>query len=132
MGFRALLQGLSEIESFVTSLGRFFKSVDLALPYNKSPSPKLDGADGFQDLTASSDSSDEKVMGSTTNFRNQGLVDGPGGKSSAVAPQPAMDHAAAGYIMHVDCGHKGVLDDVDLRQLSLHLRTAGFGRYPQV
>jgi len=43
-------------------------------------------------------------------------------------PRPVIDRSMAGYVMHVDCGHNGPLDEVDLRQLSLHLRVSKFGR----
>eukprot|EP00913_Durusdinium_trenchii_P021971 g20644.t1 len=42
--------------------------------------------------------------------------------------RPVIDRSQAGYAMHVDCGHNGPLDEVDLRQLELHLRVANFGR----
>lgn len=41
--------------------------------------------------------------------------------------RPVIDRSQAGYAMHVDCGHNGPLDEVDLRQLELHLRVAHFG-----
>ncbi|CAJ1364674.1 unnamed protein product [Effrenium voratum] len=47
---------------------------------------------------------------------------------SVQEPRPVIDRSMAGYAMHVDCGHNGPLDEVDLRQLELHLRVANFGR----
>ena len=41
--------------------------------------------------------------------------------------KPVIDRSQAGYAMHVDCGHNGPLDEVDLRHLELHLRVANFG-----
>eukprot|EP00929_Paragymnodinium_shiwhaense_P033873 TRINITY_DN18520_c0_g1_i5.p1 TRINITY_DN18520_c0_g1~~TRINITY_DN18520_c0_g1_i5.p1 ORF type:complete len:887 (-),score=208.89 TRINITY_DN18520_c0_g1_i5:44-2704(-) len=43
-------------------------------------------------------------------------------------PDVSENQASIGYVIHVDAGHNGPLDDVDLRQLSVHLRAARFGR----
>eukprot|EP00929_Paragymnodinium_shiwhaense_P065512 TRINITY_DN32831_c0_g1_i1.p1 TRINITY_DN32831_c0_g1~~TRINITY_DN32831_c0_g1_i1.p1 ORF type:complete len:862 (+),score=176.73 TRINITY_DN32831_c0_g1_i1:100-2685(+) len=32
---------------------------------------------------------------------------------------------AAGYCIHIDCGHNGALQEVDLRQLKMHIKAAG-------
>jgi len=43
---------------------------------------------------------------------------------------PSLDHAAIGYVMHVECGHNGALDEASLRQLSLHVLAAGVSPPP--
>jgi len=109
---------LGDVEGFVSSLDRFFKSVDLTLPYNRQQSngPAISSESPMQ-----SDSSDEKWLdGGIPESLNLGTM----------TPQPDVDHAASGYIMHIDCGHNGLLDEVDMRQLSLHLRAARFGHAP--
>merc|ERR1712217_664685 len=121
---RTVLHNLCEVESFISSLGRFFKSVDLSLPYNKQHHSTKANENSIEQ-TPLSDSSDEKLL-EAGGERTEGLSS----KHSAASPQPAIDHASAGYIMHIDCGHNGVLDDVDMRQMSLHLRAARFGRSP--
>jgi len=124
---------LSEVEGFVSSLGRFFKSVDLVASGRQADlggmagsSASAGGAGGrsahhsLDAAVALSDSSDEKPGDSAAELP----------VCSPPAPQPAIDHAMAGYIMHIDCGHNGIMDEVDLRQLALHLRAARFGRTP--
>lgn len=130
---RTVLRHLTAVESFVSSLSRFFKSVDLAVPYSRQQGQGLETPQGSSNDEAtgtpklrvpqvreeaarllSSDSSDEKHLESL--------------KGSGAVPQPKIAHAISGYIMHVDCGHNGLLDEVELRQLGLHLRAAGFGR----
>jgi len=129
---RTVLHHLNSVESFVSSLSRFFKNVDEAAPYGRQhghgveaqqgcPSggvtgtPKPRASNAMEEAAVPlSDSSDEKFV--------EGL------KESGAVLQPKIDHATTGYIMHVDCGHNGLLDEVELRQLSLHLRAAGFGR----
>lgn len=129
---RTVLHHLNSVESFVSSLSRFFKSVDLAVPYSRQHGHGVEtpqgcpsgGAMGTSKPRSSkameeaavplSDSSDEK------------FVDGL--KESGAVLLPKIDHTLSGYIMHVDCGHNGLLDEVELRQLNLHLRAAGFGR----
>jgi len=112
---RTVLHHLTSVESFVSNLSRFFKSVDLAVPYSKQQGHGVETQHVTEESASpSSDSSDEKTL--------EGL------KASGAVPQPKIDHAASGYIMHVDCGHNGLLDEVELRQLSLHLSAAGFGR----
>jgi pimeloyl-ACP methyl ester carboxylesterase len=114
---RTVLHHLTAVESFVSNLSRFFKSVDLAVPYSRQQGHGVETPNAMDEVTAlSSESSDEKIL--------EGL------KGSGAVPQPQIDHATSGYIMHVDCGHNGLLDEVELRQLSLHLRAAGFGRTP--
>merc|ERR1712217_307071 len=95
---RTVLHNLCEVESFISSLGRFFKSVDLSLPYNRHQSNKVN--ENFIEQTPLSDSSDEKLL-EAGGERSEGLSS----KHLAASPQPAIDHAAAGYIMHIDCGH---------------------------
>jgi len=129
---RTVLHHLTAVESFVSSLSRFFKSVDLAVPYSRQQGHGLETPQGCSNAEATlapkmrvskareeaarslSDSSDEKMLEVL--------------KGSEAVPQPNIDHATSGYIMHVDCGHNGMLDEVELRQLSLHLRAAGFSR----
>lgn len=107
---------LSEVESFVSALSRFFKSVDLALPYSR----QQQNGDGRPTKDPpGSDSSDEKLLDASA-----------AQKLSNLTPQPVIDHTIAGHIMHIDCGHNGVMDEVDLRQLALHLSAARFGRTP--
>jgi len=112
----SVLQQLVEVESFVTTLSRFFKSVDLSLPYRQQQGQ---AGDAPQEATSLSDSSDEKLLDAT----QESIEIGNGSK---VTPQPAIDHVTAGYIMHIDCGHNGVMDEVDLRQLTLHLHASHF------
>eukprot|EP00931_Biecheleriopsis_adriatica_P086232 TRINITY_DN60943_c0_g1_i1.p1 TRINITY_DN60943_c0_g1~~TRINITY_DN60943_c0_g1_i1.p1 ORF type:complete len:907 (+),score=189.03 TRINITY_DN60943_c0_g1_i1:41-2722(+) len=104
---RTVMQNLTEVEGFVSTLARFFKSVDLALP---------SGASGIPE-----DSADEPPAASTARI-----------SEVVLEPRPAIDRSSTGYIMHVDCGHNGPLDEVDLRQLSVHLRAAGFGPSPRI
>jgi len=102
---RTVLYCLTAVESFASSLNGFFKSVDLAVPYNRQHGH---GEETMQEVArVLSDSSDETIL--------EGL------KRSGAVPQPQIDHATSGYIMHVDCGHNGLLGEVELRQLSLHL-----------
>jgi len=117
--FRTALHHLEEVEAFVSTLSRFFKSVDLAVPYNRQQGGSSEAA--LQESTAQlSESSDEKLVD----------VSPDKALSASTKPQPAIDHSAAGYIMHIDCGHNGLMDEVDMRQLSLHLRAARFGSEP--
>lgn len=111
---RTVMHHLGEVEAFVSALGRFFKSTDLA-----TASGRQHADDPAADAGDLSDSSDEK-QGARAGQRED---EGP-----SATPKPAIDHSVAGYVMHVDCGHNGSLDDVDLRQLALHLRAARFGR----
>mmetsp|Transcript_84209 Transcript_84209/g.195797 ORF Transcript_84209/g.195797 Transcript_84209/m.195797 type:complete len:900 (-) Transcript_84209:76-2775(-) len=112
--FRTVLHHLGEVESFVSTLSRFFKSVDLAAPYSRQ-----ELALQQEPAAPLSDSSDEKFFDAS--------VDAKVGTAASAKPQPSIDHSMAGYIMHIDCGHNGLMDDVDMRQLSLHLRAAHFG-----
>mmetsp|Transcript_52577 Transcript_52577/g.140752 ORF Transcript_52577/g.140752 Transcript_52577/m.140752 type:complete len:175 (-) Transcript_52577:40-564(-) len=117
--FRTALHHLGEVESFVATLSRFFKSVDLAVPYNRQQgcAPERE----LQETSAHlSDSSDEKLLDNSVDKA-----------STSAKPQPAIDHTSAGYIMHIDCGHNGIMDEVDMRQLGLHLRAARFGSDPR-
>lgn len=111
---RTVMHHLGEVEAFVSELGRFFKSTDLA-----TASGRQHADDSAADAGNLSDSSDEK-QGTSSGQRHH---EGP-----SATPKPAIDHSVAGYVMHVDCGHNGSLDDVDLRQLALHMRAARFGR----
>merc|ERR1712039_917635 len=47
--------------------------------------------------------------------------DSPTDDEDREATRPPFDHAAAGYLMHIDCGHNGVMTDVDLLQLRMHV-----------
>lgn len=96
---------LAKVEAFLCLLGKFFKSVDLALAVNKTLSGDL----------VQGDSSDEKCFDNFTQTE------------ASLKPQPPLDHSTIGYIMHLDCGHNGLLDENECRQLALHLRRASFG-----
>mmetsp|Transcript_148919 Transcript_148919/g.478475 ORF Transcript_148919/g.478475 Transcript_148919/m.478475 type:complete len:920 (+) Transcript_148919:159-2918(+) len=114
---RSVQAQLAEVESFVNTLCRFFKSVDLALPFSRQKGQQSGDGMASPDVTTQSDSSDEKLADIVAD-----------GKLGSLTPQPSIDHAVAGYIMHLDCGHNGLMDEVECRQLALHLRSARFGR----
>jgi len=98
---RSVLQHLHAVDSFVSSLARLFKTVGLALPKNPlSPS-------GGGKLCKEDGSSPEKQRENT---------------SKSTFP----DRTAVGYLMHVSCGHNGVMTEANLRQLDLHVRASGF------
>lgn len=103
--YKSIQARLADVESFLGLLGKFFKSVDLALPNSKNLSGDI----------GQGDSSDEK---SYDNFAQT---------EAHLKPLPPLDHSTIGYIMHLDCGHNGLLDEVECRHLALHLRRAGFG-----
>jgi len=115
---QTVLHHLDEVEKFVSHICRFFKKVDLALPYKHCSG--LPGESLLPDVSGPIDSSDEKFVEASNDAADTT-------KQVTVAPQPAIDHASAGFVMHVDCGHNGALEDVDLRLLALHMRAAGFG-----
>jgi len=125
---RTVLHHLTAVESFVSSLSRFFKSVDLAAPYSRQHGRKVQAPQAcpIGRATGSPKSrvshAKEEAAVARSDSSDEGL------KGNAAMPQPNIDHATSGYIMHVDCGHNGLLDEDELRQLSLHLSAAGFGR----
>jgi len=130
---------LCEVDAFVCSLGRFFKNVDLALSYSSRRQHEvgghegggLQGTNGLSDPNGLSDSSDDKMMDCLAEPAEEMWPPSAAKMDAApLAPQPAIDHTTAGYIMHIDCGHNGAMDEVDLRQLALHLRAARFGQTP--
>lgn len=106
--FQSVVKHLHEVDTFVADINRFFMSVDLAARAS-SVTGSVSGAGGERSTVAA----------------EQPEAQG------AAEPHPAVDRAVAGHIMHVDCGHNGALDELDLRRLSVHLRAAGFGR-PEV
>lgn len=131
---------LGDLESFVSSLGRFFKNVDLALSYSRQQQQQHGargvghprGGGSAADPTGLSDSSDERMAdcGGESTPVPRALRRAAAERAAPPTPQPSIDHVTAGYTMHIDCGHNGVMDEVDLRQLALHLRAARFGRTP--
>jgi len=93
---RSVFQHLHAVDSFVSSLARRFKTVKLAPPV-ATKDPQI----------KDDESSPERQSGNT---------------SKSTFP----DRTAVGYLMHVSCGHNGVMTEANLRQLDLHLRAAGF------
>jgi len=118
----AVLDHLSEVEGFVSAIGRFFKSVDLM------PARASEGGGTTTSVSSrtSGDSSDERL-----DFTGGSLFDSCSPRppeTPATTPWPTIDHATFGYLIHIDCGHNGVLDESEFRHLGLHLRAARFGR----
>ncbi|CAJ1353905.1 unnamed protein product [Effrenium voratum] len=103
----AVLQHLREVESFLTTIYRFFKCVDMG-----GGEERTEGGDVRQSVSsppeAASDDSEE----------------GP-----KTAPKPSLDRGVAGYVACLNCGHNGVLSEGEAQHLALHLRSARFGKY---
>merc|ERR1712007_189616 len=93
---RSVFQHLHAVDSFVSSLARRFKTVKLAPPV-ATKDPQI----------KDDESSPERQSGNT---------------SKSTFP----DRTAVGYLMHVSCGHNGVMTEANLRQLDLHVRASGF------
>lgn len=109
--FAAVLAHLREVESFLSSIYRFFKCVDLA-----SEDAGLAEA-GFGGLP--------------TSARSDGLDSGEEGADPPPRPpRPNFDRTLTGYGVWVDCGHNGVLSEGEVQNFSLHLKGAGFGSGP--
>eukprot|EP00747_Dinoflagellata_sp_TGD_P064410 gnl/TRDRNA2_/TRDRNA2_153892_c1_seq1.p1 gnl/TRDRNA2_/TRDRNA2_153892_c1~~gnl/TRDRNA2_/TRDRNA2_153892_c1_seq1.p1 ORF type:complete len:420 (-),score=87.14 gnl/TRDRNA2_/TRDRNA2_153892_c1_seq1:43-1272(-) len=115
-----VLHHLCEVEGFLSTVSRFFKSVDLAVPRSQK------GQQVSEEPAPPSDSSDERVERSGPSERS--LEKSPQGPQRSPEPRPAIDHVLAGYVVHVDCGHNGVLDEVEMRHVGIHIRAARFGR----
>lgn len=97
-----ILSHFCEIESFVTSICRFFKSVDVASL----------SAECGTDASPSSDSEETKES-----------------MERGRAALPIINAITTGFVVCVDCGHNGCLSDSELQHLALHLRAARFGKY---
>jgi hypothetical protein len=113
--YSTVLAHLREVESFISSIYRFFKCVDLACEDPASlaeagliRAPSTSSADGL----TNSDSSEE------------GCENAP-----VRPPRPTFDRALTGYGVWVDCGHNGILSEGELQHFALHLKAAGYGRY---
>jgi len=102
--FSVVLSHLREIESFLTTIYRFFKCIDIA----ENNVPAADGVN-------SSDDSEE------------------GKERSTQRPnRPNLDRSVVGYVMTIECGHNGVLNEGEVQHLALHLKAAKFGKYDTV
>ncbi|CAK0906121.1 unnamed protein product [Prorocentrum cordatum] len=111
----AIVSHLREIEGLITSISTFFRCVDIAGdaagPSESGhsqhaaappPPPVFRGRGGGEGSAALRGEADEQIL--------------------------AVDHSRLGYLVPVDCGHNGYLDETESRHLSLHIRTAEFGR----
>lgn len=110
-----VLLHLREVETFISSVYRFFKCVDLTSDARSGSSSCTVLGAGM--CTEAGDSSEEA---------------GTAGESSGLParpPRPVLDRAGIGYFVCVDCGHNGFLSEGELQHLTLHLRAANFGRY---
>lgn len=107
--FVAVLGHLREIETFISSIYRFFKCVDLA-----SDDAGLSEA-GFAGVSSSAVDADSS---------EEGAAD-----PQPRPPRPIFDRALTGYGCWVDCGHNGILSEGEAQHFALHLRAAGFGTY---
>eukprot|EP00927_Polykrikos_kofoidii_P030830 TRINITY_DN26534_c0_g2_i1.p1 TRINITY_DN26534_c0_g2~~TRINITY_DN26534_c0_g2_i1.p1 ORF type:complete len:953 (-),score=164.27 TRINITY_DN26534_c0_g2_i1:58-2916(-) len=129
-----VLQHLGEVEDFLASIGRFFKSAELVVADLGCPSAGGDSStDGIAEEFGPGDSAGGGLACSACaankirprEFRpcdrcaSARYIDGGG--------RP-IDHAAGGYVLHVDCGHNGNFDETEFRHLALHLRRAQFGK----
>merc|ERR1712137_74214 len=101
---RSVLQHLHAVDSLVSSLARRFKTVKLAPPVaTKNPQVRSGVGELFKEDKSSPDNQSENT-------------------SKGTLP----DRTAVGYLMHVSCGHNGVMTEANLRQLDLHLHAADF------
>lgn len=114
-----VLGHLREIESFISSLYRFFKCVDLA---SESGIQGREGADVEMGRL-----SVDSPVGSETGVNGDSSEEG-GDNVPLRPPRPTFDRTATGYGVWVDCGHNGVFCEGEVMHFLLHLRAAGFGR----
>jgi hypothetical protein len=108
--FSAVLAQLKEVESFISSLYRFFKCVDLA----------SDDADLAEAGYAGGQS---HIMDAEADSGAEGAADPP-----QRPPRPNFDRSLTGYGVWVDCGHNGVLSEGEVQHFALHLKSIGFGQ----
>jgi len=116
-----VLSHLREIDSFISSLYRFFKCVDLA---SEKGTPRREGVD-VEMGRVSADSSSS--INSETSIGGDSSEEG-GDNVPLRPPRPVFDRIGIGYGVWVDCGHNGVFCEGEVMHFLLHLRAAGFGR----
>mmetsp|Transcript_97163 Transcript_97163/g.279176 ORF Transcript_97163/g.279176 Transcript_97163/m.279176 type:complete len:907 (+) Transcript_97163:194-2914(+) len=112
----AVLGHLREIEGLLTTIYRFFKCVDIAGGTVPSTASQASG-----DPTWSDDSEDPRVV---EEAREAAL----GGSQ----PKPTLDRSVTGYVMCIECGHNGVLNEGEVQHLALHIKAARFGKWGDV
>jgi len=109
-----ILTHFCELESFVTTICRFFRSVDIA-----SQSAATSGG------VASSLMSDCGTGAPANSDSEEGKESIGRGRAAL----PLINAVTTGFVVCIDCGHNGVLSDSELQHLSMHLRAARFGKY---
>eukprot|EP00927_Polykrikos_kofoidii_P021180 TRINITY_DN20132_c0_g1_i1.p1 TRINITY_DN20132_c0_g1~~TRINITY_DN20132_c0_g1_i1.p1 ORF type:complete len:939 (-),score=177.08 TRINITY_DN20132_c0_g1_i1:70-2886(-) len=111
----AVLGHLQEVENFVNTLYRFFEMVDI-----DGVVPKAAPVPGHLLGTGDGDNvNDSGICGETDNLWDR----------RTVSPRPTVDRTVTGFVMCIECGHNGILNEGELHHLTMHLRAARFGKY---
>eukprot|EP00439_Symbiodinium_sp_Y106_P082662 s620_g22.t1 len=121
----ALLGHLTEVENFMTSLYRFFKSIDLGTQGSKprTGSPNVPpGVPPVPDLLSGTEMAVTRRPAASPTAETVASSDSEEGAQRMGPFKPDVDRGAAGYVACLSCGHNGVLSESELQQLKLHLR----------